>query len=217
MGGIINVGQVRERLRRQSETIRTIYRLPLPTGDAQALLTESYRSMVARRGGALVEDAETTDKIRKAAQWITAGGKPGLLLYGRVGNGKTTLVRALCELIRAVHFSARASEQRSVRFVTAMELARLAKDEPKEFDRIIRLDMLAIDDIGTEPETVRHYGNVITPITEALLVRYDAHLFTLCTSNLDLQGMRERYDERICDRIVGMFNKMAYTNDSYRR
>ena len=76
---------------------------------------------------------------------------------------------------------------------------------------------LAIDDVGTEPETVKHYGNVITPITEALLFRYDARLFTLCTSNLDLDGMRMRYDERVYDRIVEMFNKIAYNNGSYRK
>lgn len=197
--------------------MQTIYRLPMAENDARELLTESYRVMVSRRGGVLVEDGETDDKIKKAARWLTNGGKPGLLLYGRVGSGKTTLLKAIGELIRLVHYSSRLSEQRAVRFVTAIELAKLAKDKPEEFDRMIRVEMLAIDDVGTEPETVKHYGNVITPITEALLFRYDARLFTLCTSNLDLDGMRMRYDERVYDRIVEMFNKIAYNNGSYRK
>lgn len=195
----------------------TTFRLDLPEADVVSLLTDCYRMMVARRGRELIGDADTADKIQKAARWITQKGKPGLLLYGRVGNGKTTLVRAMSELIRLAHDSALLSERKYVRFITAIELARLAKDKPEEFEKVIRAEMLAIDDVGTEPETVKHFGNVITPITEAIFFRHDARLFTLCTSNLDMEEMLVRYDERICDRMIEMFNRIAYNNDSYRK
>lgn len=195
----------------------TRYKLEMSEEDANALLLESYRVVVAKRGSSLVEDTDTTDKVRKAARWMTSGSKPGLLLYGRVGNGKTTLVRAMSELVRLAHYSALSSEAKHVRFITATDLAKMAKDRPGDFEKTIRVEMLAIDDIGTEPETVKHYGNVITPITEAIFCRYDAQLFTLCTSNLDMEGMRTRYDERFYDRMIEMFNRVGYNNGSYRK
>lgn len=198
-------------------TIPTTFKLDVPESDAVNLLADSYRLMVARRGGTLIEDADTVGKIQKAAKWLTIGSKVGLLLYGSVGNGKTTLLRAIAEVIRITHYSAISSEAKFVRFITAMELAKLAKDRPEDFEKLIRCDMLAIDDIGTEPENVKHFGNVITPITEAIFFRHDRRLFTICTSNLDMDGMRERYDERIHDRMIEMFNRIAYTNKSYRR
>ena len=45
--------------------------------------------------------------------------------------------------------------------------------------------MLAIDDLGTEPVEVMDYGNIITPVINLLTKRYEAHLFTIVTTNLD--------------------------------
>lgn len=208
---------MREHLRKRLAFIPTRYKVDLPLAEATDLLTVCYQYTVAIRGVKAVMDESTTDKIAKAAQWLTDGTKPGLMLYGTVGNGKTTLVRAIQEMIRLLHNSAISSKSKGLRFITAMELAKLAKDKPEDFDRIIRSELLAIDDVGTEPETVRHYGNVITPITDALFYRYEQQLFTVCTTNLDMESLRERYDERIYDRMIEMFNRIAYTNESYRK
>lgn len=60
---------------------------------------------------------------------------------------------------------------------------------------------LAIDDLGTEPVEVMDYGNIITPVINLLTKRYEAHLFTIVTTNLDPKEIHKRYDDRIADRL----------------
>ena len=53
-----------------------------------------YQSEVERRNMKYVSDEATLEKIGKAAKFLCGNGKFGLLLYGTVGSGKTTLAKA---------------------------------------------------------------------------------------------------------------------------
>lgn len=64
-----------------------------------AMLRECYIAEVMRRRMQFIDDEATQSHIEKAAKWLTGNHKPGLLLHGTVGNGKTTLVRAIGSLI----------------------------------------------------------------------------------------------------------------------
>ena len=75
---------------------------------------------------------------------------------------------------------------------------------------------LGIDDIGTEPAEVQDYGNFIYPIKELLAMRYDAQLFTVFTTNLEPKEIRQRYGDRIADRLNEMMTKVVYRNPTYR-
>lgn len=61
--------------------------------------------------------------------------------------------------------------------------------------------MLAIDDLDTEPVEVMDYGNIITPVINLLTKRYEAHLFTIVTTNLYPKEIHKRYGDRIADRL----------------
>ena len=76
--------------------------------------------------------------------------------------------------------------------------------------------MLAIDDVGTEPAEVLHFGNAITPITDLLSIRYDEQLFTIVSSNLTPSQVRQKYGERIADRLNEMAKTVVFQNVSYR-
>ena len=76
--------------------------------------------------------------------------------------------------------------------------------------------MLGIDDLGTEPLEVLDYGNVLNPVVDLLMKRYDEQLFTLITTNLRPQEIREKYGERMADRFNEMMEKIIYKNVSYR-
>ena len=77
-------------------------------------------------------------------------------------------------------------------------------------------DLLGIDDLGTEPAEVQDYGNIMYPIKELLTMRYDAQLFTVFTTNLEPKDIRQRYDNRIADRLNEMMVKIVYNNKTYR-
>ena len=76
--------------------------------------------------------------------------------------------------------------------------------------------MLGIDDLGTEPSEVMDYGNVYTPVIDLLTKRYEEQLFTIITTNLTPQQIREHYDDRIADRLNEMVEKKVFKNGTYR-
>ena len=78
-------------------------------------------------------------------------------------------------------------------------------------------DGIFIDDIGTEPASIKSWGNEISPVTELLYSRYDRQLFTIITSNLNDKELEERYGLRIADRMAEMFERLHYSNRSYRK
>ena len=62
------------------------------------MLKISYEGEVKKRRKILISDECTISNLKKAAKWLTGDHKFSLLLYGGVGNGKSTLSRAICVL-----------------------------------------------------------------------------------------------------------------------
>ena len=65
-------------------------------------------------------------------------------------------------------------------------------------------------------DEVMDYGNIITPIIDLLTKRYEAKLFTIVTTNLEPKEIRQRYGDRIADRLNEMMTKVVYRNPTYR-
>ncbi len=181
------------------------------------MLMMFYQQEVVKRRVQFTNDAITQQKIRQAAKWLTGNYKVGLLLYGTVGSGKSTLARAICNMIGVLYQSSFSSERKQVYRVSALDLAKNVADDPALFNKLKSIDMLFVDDIGTEPASVKSWGNEFSPVTELIYARYDRQLFTLATSNLKESDFSERYGERIADRLDEMFERIHYSNKSYRK
>ena len=106
-------------------------------------------------------------------------------------------------------------EKPGIVITDSKQLARLASDY-REFERIQKLNMLAIEDMGKEPLEVMVYGNVIAPVQDIIEYRYDKRLFTFITTNLSPQEITQRYGVRVGDRLKEMVSKIVFENDSYR-
>jgi DNA replication protein DnaC len=52
---------------------------------------------------------------------------------------------------------------------------------------------------------------------EMLTKRYDMQLFTIITTNLTPSEIREKYGDRIADRMNEMMVKIIFNNDTYRK
>ncbi len=100
--------------------------------------------------------------------------------------------------------------------VDALQIAQLCKTNHTKYLELVQDDMLAIDDLGTEPVEVMDYGNIMTPVIDLLTKRYEAQLFTIVTTNLDPKDIRKRYGDRIADRLNEMMAKIVYRNPTYR-
>lgn len=181
------------------------------------MLTDCYRAEMQKRGVCNNLDEITTERIGKVSRWLVNGNKPGLMLFGTVGNGKTTMAGAVCTMIGIIHDSAFQSECKSVRKITAPGLVELKLTDEVKYESLKNAEMLFVDDLGTESVSVKSYGNEMTPVIDLLYHRYDRQLFTILTSNLTRAGIGELYGERLADRFNELFDAIAYTNPSYRK
>lgn len=182
------------------------------------MLLMCYKSEVESRMLDFVSDENTSQKISKTAKWLCTVQRFGLLLYGSVGSGKTTLARSVCTLIGILYGSTGSYEDRKgVVRISALDLANQVSQDKNYLSELKRKEMLFIDDLGVEPETVKCWGNEVSPITELLYSRYDNQLFTIATSNLAEEEFGERYGKRIYDRMEEMFDRLYYNNKSYRK
>ena len=200
----------------QKKALPERFKIDRYTEDVPAMLRECYIDEVRRRGRTFQDDQDTADHIAKTAKWLTGGSKTGLILYGTVGNGKTTLSNAIGRLIGLLYNSAYSSERKNVLYVSALRLAEIAKNEPEYFKTLKSCELLAIDDVGVEPSVVKVWGNEISPFVETIYHRYDRQLFTIMTSNLNNDELANKYGERVADRFIEMFDRLPFENKSYR-
>jgi len=185
------------------------------------MVEQAYRHEVARRNGDPVITPDLERKISTVAKWLIDGKKPGLLLFGSIGSGKTTLARAIMRTVNYLYYSVYRDERKEIAEISSVNLVKLAgtgeKQDEDSFTRFKKREMLFIDDLGLEPAAIKNYGNEILPVVDLLYYRHDRMLFTICTSNLDMEGLEEKYGKRTGSRFYEMFNRIGFTNEDYRK
>tara|TARA_R110002096_G_scaffold301212_1_gene496108 strand:- start:1185 stop:1763 length:579 start_codon:yes stop_codon:yes gene_type:complete len=117
--------------------------------------------------------------------WLSDTQGKGLFLIGNCGRGKSIIVTGVLPLI----FNAK--KGKILKPIAARKLHKIT-EYPSPF--------IVIDDIGTE-EIVNDYGTKIDAVENAIFEAEDDLKLLLLTSNLDASAIKERYGERIYDRI----------------
>lgn len=203
--------------------VATHPRYKLPITDHETLtkmLTVTYRSEVAKRQMHFVDDEATRDRISRVAKWMTGASKPSLIIYGnQVGTGKSTMANAILQVLTFFHEDGMFCESgvTQTKRVSALDLIRIHRDKPHVYDQLLVAHRLIIDDVGTEPANVKVYGTESSPLTELLFARYDRRLWTVITSNLSDDDLRNRYGIRVTDRFNELFDKIYFSGNSYRK
>ena len=142
------------------------------------------------------------DNDKKACEWLKTWclrypniTKTNINIIGGAGSGKTFMLECVAnELI---------NKNAIVCYKTAFELNELARlyhiGKSYEFSDCMSADILLIDDLGTEP--------VLKNVTKEYLynlinVRQINNKPTLISTNLSLDNILDRYDERIFSRLA---------------
>lgn len=183
-----------------------------------ALLAAVQAEVAYRRRTFSMTDA-LSDQIGRMATWLMGESpKFAAVLCGGCGSGKTTLVKAVQNLLGYLNIPVPDGHGKvwGLRLCDAKETAYLAWTDYPAFLTLMQVTMLAVDDVGIEPLEVMEYGNVVSPMVELLTKRYDGQLFTLLTTNLTPEGIRKRYGDRIADRLNEMAVVIPFKNPSYR-
>ena len=198
---------------------KTAKKLNLAPSQIEVLLTEAYIKECLDRNVAidLKNDKYTPWIISHVSRWLAAEthAKGSLLLRGNVGVGKTTMLRAIRMLFIGLGLP-------SMTIKSAYEINELAKDK-SSFDMLKAAEFLGIDDLGTEPSTIKDWGNERSPFEELISARYDRLKQTLITTNLVVVNgddqIETRYSSRIADRLREMCNTINYdpNQESYRK
>ena len=218
-----------KRLLTDRKTTRKHFRIKLPYEQLNKLMTIAYKCEVESYGYNMVDNSEIRHHISAVSHFLSENDKHfGLILLGPVGGGKTTIVRAMQnlvgklaenndELINIDRNQYTTGNKVKIEMIEATEVANVFKMSEKEFNELCCKPILAIDDLGVEPTDVMSYGNIISPLSRLLEKRYEARLFTIITSNLAPQDITRKYGARIGDRL-SEYCKIDFSNDkSYRR
>jgi DNA replication protein DnaC len=216
--------------RNENATPPKRFYLPFDEKKIAELITAKYKAEVLRRvsiANYRQDNAELKQNIEDAAKWLCSANKrPGFLMYGNVGTGKTTLLLAICSTINDVCARERDPDTGRVekvldepRCISMLKAKQVISDftlKRDRYDMMSKVALLAIDELGVEPMESKLYGNVSEPLIDLLCERYDRQLCTLLSTNMGLAEIRERYGVRLSDRFAEMFSMVPFTSASYR-
>lgn len=182
---------------------------------AKALLL-CYKVLVESRNCVFLSSDELDAIFLKVAGWMSnPESKPWLMIYGPVGNGKTTLLKAIIMLINSQQLRY-GNNIASMKLFNSIRITELAKENPDYFGKVKDAIALGIDDIGIEPLEVNGYGTKTGPMVDLFLQRYATLDMTIFTSNLDREAMKNRYKDRVADRLKEVCDLLYIGFDSYR-
>ncbi|MDQ0109160.1 energy-coupling factor transporter ATP-binding protein EcfA2 [Chitinophaga terrae (ex Kim and Jung 2007)] len=142
----------------------------------------------------------------------------GILLTGKIGCGKTSLIT----LMRPLSADAYMPHMVSCREIS-FEFSKIGYDVISRYSRNAFFPYTDIprvhcfDDLGVE-QPVNHWGNSCNVMAEILLSRYDlwiSHkMITHITTNLNSQELEEAYGNRLRSRMRAMFNLIAFNSNT---
>ncbi|MBV7530463.1 hypothetical protein [Chitinophaga sp. sic0106] len=142
----------------------------------------------------------------------------GILLTGKIGCGKTSLMTLMRALVQESYRSHIVScRQISFEFskIGYDIISRYSTNAFFPYTNVPRVH--CFDDLGVE-QTVNYWGNNCNVMGEILLSRYDLFIsnkmITHVTTNLNSQELEEVYGNRLRSRMRAMFNLIAFDNNT---
>lgn len=135
-----------------------------------------------------------------------------LYLFGSCGTGKTHLAcmvaqRAIIDLALRAEYIQPGRLLRRVRGKTGDE-------EQEEIDRLAKLDVLVLDDLGAEKDT-EYAVQILYEVIDGRVMSYKNGL--VVTSNLSLPELAKKFgDDRLPSRLAGLCKVVEITGNDWR-
>lgn len=167
-----------------------------------------------------ISPRENISDIKKAANDFILNFEnsdtKNLIFSGGTGLGKTFLSNCIVnELLK---------QGKTVMYQTApVMLENLISDlfaKPENqtgiSNNLLTVDLLVIDDLGTETMNSMKFTELYKIINTRLLNQNGKSLKTIISTNLDLKGLFNTYDERLVSRFIGYYDIYRFYGDDIR-
>ena len=202
----ITIQEVIERRRRQGMPVAADDRVQIQIPNAREALMEGLVYFCG-------EKAQWLPEYEQVADWLTDNKGKGLLCLGNCGRGKTLITQKILPMLMQRYY------RKVVNCYTALDLNGYDVDERKKthyrYDEIRQWKIIAIDDIGTEPQACI-FGETHDYFSE--LVDYCEHKqkMLIISTNLNRQKIIDRYLERTFDRLTAITRRVVFKGSSLR-
>lgn len=153
--------------------------------------------------GAVTKAAWDEANYRPVVDWMTDNQGRGLLMIGNCGLGKSLIGKYI------LPYLIRDSCRKVVNIFNAQEL----NSKP---DEILSYHIIYIDDIGTE-NVSNIYGNKRIPFMELCDAVEQKGKLLICSTNLTLDELAEKYGERTIDRLRATTKVVPFVGQSLRK
>ena len=137
-----------------------------------------------------------------------------LLFYGTVGTGKSFLSNCIAsELIKKGHSVIYFSSGDLFAKISEYAFRKNGKtSDTSPYEEIYNCDLLVLDDLGTELTNSFVISQLFTCLNERHLRRKS----TIISTNLAMEDLRDRYDDRIFSRIISNYDVCKLSGQDVR-
>ena len=139
-----------------------------------------------------------------------------LLFIGNTGLGKTFLSNCIAaELLK---------KEKTVLYQSSSSMLdsildyKFGKEDSSDniYNNILNVDLLIIDDLGTENINALKFAELFNIINSRLLNQNHKITKTIISTNLSIDNLFKNYDERIVSRLVGYYNICRFFGNDIR-
>jgi len=182
------------------------HNMPLPQKQVQIRLPDAAQilqealSFFLQKDGLNLQWLPEYDQI---AQWLSANDGRGLFLFGNCGRGKSLLCRYVLPAILLGYCR---------RVVSVFDTAEMNR----QIDHVLSRHIISLDDVGTE-DISNVYGNKRLAFAEVMDAVEKNNKLIIISSNLSVNDIRQRYGERVLDRIKATTKRVLFEGESLRK
>lgn len=174
-------------------------RVGIAVPQAEAVMKHALSYFLSLEGRRL----EWLPEYAKVCQWLEGNEGRGLFLYGNCGRGKSLLCRYVLPAILLRYCR---------KVVSVYDMQELNHD----IDTALRKHLLSLDDVGTEEVSVK-YGERRLAFAEVMDAAEKSGKLVIVSTNLNEAELRERYGDRVLDRIRSTTVRIKFVGQSLRR
>lgn len=150
----------------------------------------------------LHDKAQWQPEYDNVARWLSDNQGKGLLCVGDCGRGKSLITMRIIPIL--LHF-----------YMGKVIKPYDANEMNTCIDKIKKEHIVIIDDIGTE-NMISTFGNKRAAFPEVVDAAEKNGILLIVSTNLSSGMLREKYGERVLDRMLGLMRAVKFTGRSMR-